>query len=158
MKLPYALVLVAIAACATAESQSAVDTVAYDPSQEGFSGTEVCYGCRLEQEVTLQDGRRIVRSQRASACSEWVMQQVANHEHGWAQIGCWYRETFFSKTVACTRAPWPGILPADQWLSYLQTLTDHRRNEAISATAVGDKQPLVDCQAWAAQQARSSQP
>ena len=133
-----------------AEHGPAASSVGYLLDLEGYTGTELCYGCRLKQEITFQSGARVVLAESPSDCSRWVTQRVPGHEHEWSPMGCWYT----ADSVACYRSAWPVAVPADTWLDYLQSLPGARQIELVAAATTGDEQPLRDCQEWAARRGK----
>ena len=151
---PLLAVVVLLAAGCTAASTSSTPASVSDLSLEGYSGTELCAGCRLEQRVKINGGARLVLEQAGNACSEWVSQHVPDHVHVWSAIGGWSD----GNGIACTRAGWPLIVNSEQWLAYVQRLPERRQREVIAEVAGGNEQQLRECQAWAAQSTASRVP
>lgn len=153
MRASIALLGLLLTACTASATLPSTTSAAYPSYLEGYSGTELCYGCRLQREVTL-DGGRSVLSQSDSACSEWVTEHAPNHVHEWTPIGCWSTD----KGVACHRSAWPLLVSSEQWLAYLQCLPEGLRDDVIVGVAGGKEGPLRECQAWAARATASRSP
>lgn len=96
--------------------------------QSSARGTRVCRGCRVEERVVQVFGHTFVAEQMGNECSNWVLDQVPEHRHGWTRSGCW-------ESGSMTSCHW-GLLPmATPWLDYLQGLSAERLRAALDRVA-----------------------
>lgn len=143
MKPSTVLLLIMLAGCAAPEGGHAPSSTSTRFGLANRSGTEVCLGCRLEREVRRAEPP-VVLSEKPSACSEWVAQNIPSHEHAWTATGCWWAD---DGSVSCLATPRLLHVSNSDWLEYLLRLPEPQRTEVVIAATQAkwsDQQQLLD--------------
>lgn len=109
------------------------------PGTTRSTGTRVCPGCRLSQEIAEQDGTKTVTSVQPNACSDWILANVPGHEHAWSDVGCWSTSSRSGEDIVMTigQLATPAVLQvsADDWLAFLKARPPELRSTTLAAAS-----------------------